>query len=157
MEKVSGILCVCLGNICRSPMAEGILRHHSKKMGSMNQISIDSAGTGSWHLGDPPDNRATRVAANHGIDISGLRARQVEVGDFQKFKLILAMDQQNLNDLAVLSPSRHNCELAMYLNYAGIDNQDVNDPYYGNLDDFEKVFNLIDKTAQSILEKYSVQ
>jgi protein-tyrosine phosphatase len=102
-QRQTAILFVCLGNICRSPTAEGVLRHVISEEAPELDVEIDSAGTGDYHVGDPPDARTQRAALRRGIDLSGLRARRVIPGDFSKFDLILAMDRQNLRDLDLAS------------------------------------------------------
>ncbi|AHM04179.1 Low molecular weight protein tyrosine phosphatase [Roseibacterium elongatum DSM 19469] len=131
------ILCVCLGNICRSPTAEGVLRarlpdHH-----------IDSAGTGDWHIGKPPYGPAQAAALTRGYDLSGLRARQVSRADFHRFDLILAMDSENHADLARMAPEGARAALAMYLDPLG--GGDVPDPYFTR--DFEGALDLIEQAA----------
>ncbi|WP_440133097.1 low molecular weight protein-tyrosine-phosphatase [Chitinophaga sancti] len=139
------ILMVCLGNICRSPLAEGILRHLADEKGL--NWAIDSAGTGNWHVGDPPDRRSVMVARQHGIDISGLRGRQFQVADFDEFDRIFVMDLDNYRD--VLRKARRDAdrEKVQLL----LDNQQpVPDPWY---DDalFEPVYNMIYKACQRIV------
>ncbi|WP_072359227.1 low molecular weight protein-tyrosine-phosphatase [Chitinophaga sancti] len=139
------ILMVCLGNICRSPLAEGILRHLADEKGL--NWAIDSAGTGNWHVGDPPDKRSVMVARQHGIDISGLRGRQFQVADFDEFDRIFVMDLDNYRD--VLRKARRDAdrEKVQLL----LDNQQpVPDPWY---DDalFEPVYNMIYKACQRIV------
>ena len=107
---MKSVLFVCLGNICRSPTAEGVFRHQCEQLGLADQIQIDSAGTAGWHVGKPPDARGVAAAANRGIDISGLRGRQVTPADFYDFDLILAMDSANLNDLEILKPADSEAE-----------------------------------------------
>ena len=130
------LLFVCLGNICRSPTADGIAR----KLVSQNGLDwvIDSAGTGGWHVGDPPDPRMMAAAAQRGIDLSRLRARQAQVEDFQQFDHIFAMDRSNLRDLEHLRPPQAIATLDLFLQDA-----DVPDPYYGGPDGFEHVLDLI--------------
>jgi len=136
------ILCVCLGNICRSPMAEGVLRAR------MPTAHIDSAGTGGWHLDDPPYPPAQTAARSRGYDISAQRARQVSVADFNRFDLILAMDRSNLADLKKLAPSgsgRQIADLALFLGPLTDGPQDVPDPYYTR--DFNGALDLIEMAA----------
>ena len=130
-QTPASVLFVCLGNICRSPMAEGAFR----AVAGRSHVKIDSAGTGSWHVGRPPDPRAQAAARAVGVDISGLRARQVQAEDFDRFDLILALDNSNLRDLHRLRGGRG--RLALLLDYVpGREGGDVADPYYGGPDDF---------------------
>ncbi len=130
------LLFVCLGNICRSPAADGIARAMVAQQGL--DWRIDSAGTGAWHVGHPPDNRMISTAAARGIDLSGLRARQAEPDDFLRFDHIFAMDESNLADLEQIRPPEATAELSLFLA-----NADVPDPYYGGDDGFERVLDLI--------------
>jgi protein-tyrosine phosphatase len=149
------VLMVCLGNICRSPLAEGALRHHAVQLGL--DIIVDSAGTGDWHIGHPPDKRAQEVAKRlGGIDISGLRARQVHTADFDRFDYILAMDANNLRNLMALAPSDGKAQLALLLDHLpGRERQSVADPYYGEVADFEACWYEVEaataKMAQSLV------
>jgi protein-tyrosine phosphatase len=149
------VLMVCLGNICRSPLAEGALRHHADRLGI--ELHIDSAGTGDWHIGHPPDKRAQEVARRvGGIDISGLRARQVAVGDFHRFDHIIAMDSSNLHNLRALAPADGTARLSLLLDHlpdhAG---QSVADPYYGSMADFEACWWQVDAAALRLANKLS--
>ncbi len=130
---------VCLGNICRSPTAEAVLRRKLHAAGLGARVEVDSAGTGSWHIGSPPDARAQRHAARRGYDLSGLRARQVSADDFQRFDLILAMDRDNLADLQRLAPDEPaRAELRLFAEV------EVPDPYAGGPDGFERVLDLVE-------------
>ena len=145
------ILMVCLGNICRSPLAEGILRNKIEKHGL--DVLVDSAGTGSWHVGEYPDMRAISVAKKFGIDISKLTGRQFSADDFDAFDKIFVMDHDNHRDVAVLA--RHETDLLkvdLLLN-AGKprSNRSVPDPYYGGEDGFVEVFKQIDKACDAII------
>lgn len=143
------VLLVCTGNICRSPMAEGIFRQRAAAQGL--NIEFDSAGTHSYHVGEPPDPRARRVAKARGVDIDGLRARRIEASDFARFDRVLVADRANLNALnARLGAGAHSAELL--LAHAGIDPQgEVPDPYYGEVSDFESCFDLLDQVARKLL------
>ena len=116
------------------------------------EVCVDSAGTGGWHRGEPPDPRAIACAAGHGVDISGLRARHVRVEDFFEFELILAMDRQNLKDLIKLRPEGALAEVRLFLEMALGQVKDVPDPYYGGARDFETVFGLCETAAQNLLK-----
>ncbi len=130
------VLFVCLGNICRSPLAEAALRREVAAAGL--DIIVDSAGTGDWHIGHAPDKRAQAVARTNGVDISGFRARQVGVEDFRRFSHIVALDAQNLSDLIALRPDGSGASLSLLLDHvAGREGQGVADPYYGDVCDFD--------------------
>lgn len=129
------VLFVCLGNICRSPLAEAAFRHEAELAGL--DIEADSAGTGDWHTGSPPDPRSVAKAREAGIDISGLRARQIESGDFRRFSHILAMDKQNLADIRALAPSDATAEINLLMDLVpGREGVDIADPYYGGEENF---------------------
>jgi len=145
------ILFVCLGNICRSPTAEGIFRARLEAAGLQDRIEIDSAGTGDWHLGRGPDPRAQESAAAAGYDISALRARQVSVDDFFEFDYILAMDGQNLHDLQAMQPEHSAAVLELMLSYGSSNENDVPDPYYGGDDGFKQVIALLEDSADGLL------
>jgi len=144
------ILMVCLGNICRSPLAHGIL--HSKL--NNDNFYIDSAGTAAYHIGNSPDIRSIKVAHQNGIDISTQSARQFKTSDFDTFDYIYAMDQSNYTAITSLARNNHDIEkvkLFLEINQA-VSNKNVPDPYYGDLSDFENVYNLIDKTCDLLIE-----
>lgn len=146
------ILFVCLGNICRSPTAEGVLRHMAAKETPQLALEIDSAGTADYHIGAPPDPRSQRAALRRGIDISGLRARQIAVQDFTRFDLILAMDQENLRELQALRPPNAHAIVKLFLEYAsGTAKRDVPDPYYGDAAAFEQVLDLTTAASRGLL------
>ncbi|MCW1404106.1 low molecular weight phosphotyrosine protein phosphatase [Novosphingobium sp. MW5] len=133
------VLFVCLGNICRSPLAEAALRKVAGEAGL--DLHIDSAGTGDWHSGEPPDSRAIATAARHGVDIRSYRARQVRAADFTRFTHILAADHQNLAHLEALQPDEATAELALILDLVeGREGQSVTDPYYGDAIGFEQTW-----------------
>jgi protein-tyrosine phosphatase len=145
------ILMVCLGNICRSPMAEGILR---KKTQELNlDITIDSAGTGSWHVGENPDRRAVQTANKFGIDISTLTARQFSETDFDEFDRIYVMDRLNFNGVVEQVRNEEDLKKVLYLLNADQPGSDreVPDPYFGYGDGFDKVFNMMDKACDAII------
>ncbi len=151
------VLFVCLGNICRSPTAEGTMRRLVRDAGLQEEIELDSAGTGSWHVGSSPDGRATAAAAARGIALEGA-ARQVRVEDFQDFDLIVAMDRANLDDLRRLAPSEQARERVRLLREfdapsAANDELDVPDPYYGEGDGFERVLDHVQAACAGLLEQ----
>ena len=146
------ILMVCLGNICRSPLAEGIMKHKIAELGLDWQV--DSAGTGNWHAGDLPDHRSIATGLAYGVDIRDQRARQIKVSDFEYFDLILAMDENNL--LNIRSLTKDNVlqnkvkTILSYLKNPKVIN--VPDPYYGTQNDFEEVYKLLDEACDSVLK-----
>ncbi len=150
------VLFVCLGNICRSPTAEGVMRALVREAGLEDRIEVDSAGTGSWHIGDSPDTRATAAARERGIALEGA-ARQVQRGDFETFDLIVAMDRQNFADLRHLAPDERAAEkvvLLRELDPATAGRQlDVPDPYHGGARGFEHVFDLVHDACAALLEE----
>jgi protein-tyrosine phosphatase len=150
------ILFVCMGNICRSPTAEGVMRRLVREAGREHEFEIDSAGTGSWHTGDAPDRRATAAAAERGTTLEGA-ARQVRPRDFEHFDLLLAMDRENLVELRTFSPDGDAAGKARLLREfdpgsAGAPDLDVPDPYYGGPDGFEKVLDQVEAACQGLLD-----
>lgn len=146
------VLCVCLGNICRSPAAEGVLRARAKARGIA--LRVDSAGTGGWHVGSPPDTRMQLAALRRGYDLSGLSAREVTEEDFRTFDHILAMDAQNAEDLKRLAADGAKAQVSLILSHApdaGTD--EVPDPYHGGPDDFEAALDLIELAADGFLSR----
>ena len=140
---------VCLGNICRSPLAEGIL---SDKISKMN-VTVDSAGTAGYHIGSKPDSRAIDIAKKNNIDISNLRARKFELSDFINFDKIYVMDENNYNDIIGLAETKDQASKVILITDVLDSESYVPDPYYGDLADFEKVFNLLDKICQKIANR----
>lgn len=134
MSKIA-VLFVCLGNICRSPLAEAAFRMEAERMGLA--VEVDSAGTGDWHRGEPPDRRAQATARRNGVDIGGYRARQVTAEDFARYTHIVAMDADNLANLERLRPPGAQAELSLMLAHAGRPGAPVEDPYYGGDDGFD--------------------
>jgi protein-tyrosine phosphatase len=146
------VLFVCLGNICRSPTAEGVLRSLAAQEAPQLNLQIDSAGTADYHIGAPPDPRSQRAALKRGIDISGLRARQVDEDDFERFDLILAMDRQNLRALQAMQPRGSRARLGLFLDYAPqLDLREVPDPYYGDTAAFDQVVDLTAAASRGLL------
>src|SRR5690606_3697404 len=143
------ILMVCLGNICRSPLAEGILRSKLSE-----EFHIDSAGTGNWHVGKSPDKRSVAVAKKYGIDISMQRARQFHPNDFEEFDLIYVMDESNFEDVIALTENQnHHFKVKLIL--ADLEDKNVPDPYYGGEEGFEKVYKMLDEVAEKIAAQIS--
>ena len=153
MARPIKILFVCMGNICRSPMAEGVFKHHVKQAGLDGCISTDSAGTHDYHIGEPPDLRAQRAARRRGYDLSELRARQVNPGDFSSFDYVLAMDELNLRLLERLCPSQHAHKLKLLMEFSTSPAlREVPDPYYGGEQGFERVLDMVEQAAQELLD-----
>jgi protein-tyrosine phosphatase len=147
------ILFVCMGNICRSPTAEGVFRHQVLAAGYADNIMIDSAGTHAYHIGSPPDRRAQQAALQRGYDLSGLRGRQVGPRDFQEFDYILAMDRVNLANLTEICPSQEQYKLKLFMEFSrGFSQREVPDPYYGGNQGFENVLNMVEDAASGLLE-----
>ena len=142
------VLLVCMGNICRSPTAEAVLRVKARQ--ASLSIEFDSAGTENYHIGDAPDPRSVRHARERGYDLSTLRARQVHASDFQEFDLILAADEINLRELRRRCPQEEHHRLALFLGDVGLP-----DPYYGESDDFEKVLDLVEKQAVLLVSRWA--
>jgi len=155
MTKTS-ILFVCMGNICRSPTAEGVFRTIAARTGLVGRVRIDSAGTHGYHVGSPPDWRATQAALKRGYDIAPLRARQVEVVDFTRFDRIYAMDRMNLGVLTDMQPKEFSGELALFLDVApDLGVRDVPDPYDGGPEGFERVLDLIEHASAALARELS--
>jgi protein-tyrosine phosphatase len=146
----SSVLFVCLGNICRSPLAEAALRAEAERLGIA--ITVDSAGTGDWHVGSPPDSRAQAVALRHGIDISGYRGRQVTAADFRRFTHVFALDAENLKTLRRLRPSDGTAELRLLMDVVpGREGSGVTDPYYGDDAGFDVTWDDVTRAARAIV------
>jgi len=142
-----------MGNICRSPSAQGVFEQLVQEAGLEAQIEVDSAGTHAYHVGEPPDQRATRAAADRGIDLTTQRARRVHARDFEAFDYILAMDRSNLEELRAICPEHRQERIGLLLDFAGTDqSSDVPDPYYGGAQGFEHVLDLVKEGASGLLE-----
>jgi protein-tyrosine phosphatase len=145
-------LFVCLGNICRSPTAEGVFRHLLRQEAPELQVEVDSAGTADYHLGEPPDLRSQRAAMRRGIDLGGLRARQVTSADFARFDLILAMDRANLLELEAMRPKNSRARVRLFLEYAPeLGRLEVPDPYYRDASGFEEVLDFSAAASRGLL------
>ena len=145
------ILFVCLGNICRSPTAEGVLRHQLKAAGLQDRVEVASAGTGDWHVGKAPDARTRRAAQLRGYDLSQQRAQQVSAADFNRYDLILAMDKSNLGNLKAMQPTAAKAELDLFLRRFDGAVDEVPDPYYGGEQGFERVLDLIEHACSALV------
>ncbi len=157
MNRVK-VLFVCMGNICRSPTAEGVFRQLIKKHGLAESVSTDSAGTHAYHVGEPPDQRAQATAKNRGLDISDLRARSVADDDFDMFDYIMAMDADNYSNLLKHSSDIHHNKIALFLNYAPhLNLTEVPDPYYGGAKGFENVFDMVEAASEGLIAQIKMQ
>ncbi|MET2830120.1 low molecular weight protein-tyrosine-phosphatase [Mesorhizobium shangrilense] len=149
-KPIESVLFVCLGNICRSPLAEGVFRAVLAERGLDRHVLIDSAGTGGWHAGEAPDRRSIAIAAQHGVDISGQKARKVTLDDFSRFDLILGVDRSNVADLKALASAGTRDRVHLFLELAEDRPRDVPDPYYDGPEAFASVYRMI-RTASEAL------
>lgn len=146
------VLFVCLGNICRSPTAEGVFRRLLDQHGLASRVAVDSCGIGPWHVGKSPDLRAREAAARRGVDLSGLRARQLADEDFTRFDYLLAMDHDNLAALHERRPPDCQAHVGLFLAFVGEQAREVPDPYFGGDDGFDEVLDLIEAASHGLLE-----
>ena len=148
------VLFVCLGNICRSPSAEGVFRHVFQSRAPHLPVEMDSAGTHDYHVGSPPDRRAIEAALRRGIDLASLRARKVSAHDFEYYDLILAMDEENYSELRRLAPPARRERIHLVMEYApSAASRAVPDPYYGGAQGFEEVLDLLEEAAEGLLQE----
>ena len=152
MSKPS-VLFVCMGNICRSPTAEGVFRHIVQQAGLGDRIEIDSAGTHAYHVNEPADRRARAAAERRGYSLDGIRARRVEEADFTRFDYIIAMDRDNLAMLQEQVNDDHRASLHLFLEFCDAVEEEVPDPYYGGAAGFERVLDLVEDASRGLLEK----
>ena len=152
VESKTSILFVCMGNICRSPTAEGVFRHHAEEAGLSAQLHIDSAGTHAYHVGEPADRRARAAAERRGISLEGIYARRVHGDDFERFDYIVAMDEDNLARLQEQAPEEHQHKVRLFLDFAQVGEREVPDPYYGGAAGFERVLDLVEAASRGLLE-----
>ncbi|MBM5026144.1 low molecular weight phosphotyrosine protein phosphatase [Vibrio parahaemolyticus] len=145
------ILVVCMGNICRSPTGEAVLRAKAKELGV--DVDIDSAGTIGYHTGNTPDSRAMAAGKQRGYSFKGMRARQVSVQDCEDFDLVLAADKANLADLLDICPAEHRHKVSLFLSHSNSSYDEIPDPYYGGDDGFELVLDLIEEASVAVLQK----
>ena len=146
------ILFVCLGNICRSPMAEGVFRSVAEEEGLIDRFEIDSAGLGDWHIGQAPDHRAQKAARSRGVDISDQSARQVVDEDFDRFDLLLVMDRSNFAELKARAPHEARAKIRPFLDFAPhVGTRDVPDPFFGGAEGFDRALDLIEAAARGLL------
>jgi protein-tyrosine phosphatase len=144
------ILMVCLGNICRSPTAEGVLRHLIREQGLEGQVTVDSAGTGGWHVGEPRDTRSVAAAQRRGYVIDG-RGRQVTAADFAEYDLLVAMDASNLHELRRIAPAGAEHKARALRDWDPAGSGDVPDPYYGGANGFDEVLDIVERSCRALL------
>ncbi len=145
------ILVICMGNICRSPTGEAVLRAKAQELGVM--VEVDSAGTIGYHVGSTPDSRAKSAGERRGYSFKGIRTRKVKIKDFANFDMVLAADRANLADLLDICPSEHSHKISLFLSHGDSDYEEIPDPYYGGEDGFELVLDLIEGASEAILQK----
>ena len=148
-ERTS-LLFVCMGNICRSPLAEGVFKHHARQRGVLASFEVDSAGTGGWHAGEPPDPRTIEIALRHGVTLD-CKARQVRRDDFKRFDLLLCMDEDNREHLAELGAPDEKLKLLLEFD-SKAPMREVPDPYYGGIDGFMTVYTLVNSACAALLD-----
>ncbi len=147
------VLFVCMGNICRSPTAHGVFETMVKAEGMVADIEVDSAGTHAYHVGEMPDKRSSQCASQRGFDLSYIRARKVEISDFDYFDYVLAMDADNLSILKSMAPTRHQNKISLFLDFAKDRvESEVPDPYYGGPNGFDHVFDLVESASKGLLD-----
>ena len=150
-EKAS-VLFVCMGNICRSPTAEGVFRHLVEEGGLINHIEIDSAGTHAYHINEPPDRPASAAAERRGYSLTEIRARRVVDMDFERFDFIIAMDRDNVQRLVEQADVEYHDKIRLFLEFANAQEDEVPDPYYGGAAGFERVLDLVEDASRGLLE-----
>jgi protein-tyrosine phosphatase len=152
------VLMVCMGNICRSPTAEGVLRHKLEAAGLAQRVEVDSAGTHGYHVGAPPDERSQHHARQRGYDLSSLRARRVGAADFERFDLVLAMDEDNLEHLEAICPPHLRSRLQLLMSHAPASGSIVvPDPYYGGVEGFEQVLDYVESACDGLVARLRAQ
>ncbi len=153
-DKVS-VLFVCMGNICRSPTAEGVFRHFVQEAGLADRIKIDSAGTHAYHTGEPADRRASAAAERRGYSLADIRARRVQTEDFENFTYIVAMDRLNHVTLIDRADAEHHDKIRLFLEFSSAEEDEVPDPYYGGASGFDRVLDLVEEASRGLLETLS--
>lgn len=146
------VLFVCMGNICRSPTAEGVFRHYVNEAGLGHEIEVDSAGTHAYHVGEAPDRRSMAAAERRGVSLADLRARRVSDSDYERFDYIIAMDEDNQSRLLDQAPLDHRSKVTLFLSYTAGEETEVPDPYYGGAAGFERVLDLVEDASKGFLE-----
>lgn len=152
-DKLIRVMFVCMGNICRSPLAEGVFRHQAREAGVLDHFEIASSGTGAWHVGQKPDRRMNEVAEKNGVSMNGQYAQQFEFNDFEYYDHILTMDRDNLNNVLSLDkPRQYKDKVQLFREYDPYpENLEVPDPYYGGAQGFERVFDIVERTCRQFL------
>ncbi len=153
-EQIS-VLFVCMGNICRSPTAEGVFRHFVQEAGLADRIKIDSAGTHAYHTGEPADRRASAAAERRGYSLADIRARRVQAEDFENFNYIVAMDRLNHVTLIDRADAEHHDKIRLFLEFSSAEEDEVPDPYYGGAAGFDRVLDLVEEASRGLLETLS--
>ena len=153
-EQIS-VLFVCMGNICRSPTAEGVFRHFVQEAGLADRIKIDSAGTHAYHTGEPADRRASAAAERRGYSLADIRARRVQAEDFENFNYIVAMDRLNHVTLIDRADAEHHDKIRLFLEFSSAAEDEVPDPYYGGAAGFDRVLDLVEEASRGLLETLS--
>jgi len=153
-DKIS-VLFVCMGNICRSPTAEGVFRHFVQKAGLADRIKIDSAGTHAYHTDEPADRRASAAAERRGYSLADIRARRIQNKDFESFDYIVAMDRLNHITLVDRAEAEYHDKIKLFLDFSSADEDEVPDPYYGGAAGFERVLDLVEDASRGLLETLS--
>jgi len=152
IKAKTSVLFVCMGNICRSPTAEGVFRHHVNEVGLSERIIADSAGTHAYHVGELADRRACAAAERRGISLADIRARRVSDSDFEEFDFIIAMDEDNQQRLLDRAPEEYRSKVRLFLSFASVSETEVPDPYYGGAAGFERVLDLVEEASRGLLE-----
>ena len=150
-DKPISVLFICMGNICRSPTAEGVFRHVVQQAGLADRIEVDSAGTHAYHVGAPADRRATAAAERRGYSLGNIRARRIQSEDFERFDYILAMDRDNRALLIEQADARHHHKIRLFLEFSAGRDEEVPDPYYGGAAGFERVLDLVEEASRGLL------
>ena len=153
-EQIS-VLFVCMGNICRSPTAEGVFRHFVQEAGLADRIKIDSAGTHAYHTGEPADRRASAAAERRGYSLADIRARRVQAEDFENFNYIVAMDRLNHVTLIDRADAEHHDKIRLFMEFSSAEEDEVPDPYYGGAAGFDRVLDLVEEASRGLLETLS--
>ncbi len=148
----ASVLFVCMGNICRSPTAEGVFRHFVEEADLGGSIDVDSAGTHAYHTNEPADRRAQAAAERRGYSMSDIRARRIQAEDFERFDYIIAMDRDNLAMLVDQADAEHHDKIRLFLEFSSIQETEVPDPYYGGAAGFERVLDLVEEASRGLLE-----
>ena len=152
IKEKKSVLFVCMGNICRSPTAEGVFRYFVEEAGLSDRIEIDSAGTHAYHTNEPADRRAQAAAERRGYSMSEIRARRVRDEDFEQFDLIIAMDRHNQSMLVDQADAEHHDKIRLFLEFSTAQEDEVPDPYYGGAAGFERVLDLVEEASRGLLE-----